>query len=89
MKINLHFFSRTLFLPIFFIFILPANSCSPTGPADNSNITLTLEDVSCTEVWIKLTTQNLQLPAEINLIRTDPDGGSVSKISILKTPYST
>jgi hypothetical protein len=32
-------------------------------------LSLTLEDVSCTEAWITLKTNNLQLPATLNLIK--------------------
>ena len=38
-------------------------SCDTTDPPDNKTLSIKLEDVSCTEAWIKLTTTNLQLPA--------------------------
>ena len=56
------------------IFILAAAitfliSCNTVDPPDKSVLTLTLEDVSCTEAWITLTTNNLQLPATLNLLK--------------------
>lgn len=61
-------------------------SCNTTDPPpDNRTLTLTFEDASCTEVWIQLSTENFQLPAELNLIRTNSDGNSVSQIYFLTT----
>ncbi len=34
-------------------------SCNTTDPPDNQIIKLTVEDVSCTEAWLKLETENL------------------------------
>jgi hypothetical protein len=46
-------------------------SCNTTEPPNGEKPTLTLklEDASCTEAWITLTTTNLQLPAAIHLKR--------------------
>ena len=46
-------------------------SCNTTDPPDNQIIKLTVEDVSCTEAWLKLETENLDLPAQINLYADD------------------
>ncbi len=55
---------------IFFILLLCTASCNTVDPPpDKTVLTLTLEDVSCTEAWIQLTTNNLQLPATINLLK--------------------
>ena len=49
------------------IFTLSLLSCNSTEPPINGKeLTLKLEDVSCTEAWITLTT-NLQLPANVTL----------------------
>ena len=61
-----------VFISLIFIFF---TECDTTEtPPDNRKLTLAFEDASCTEVWIKLTTENLQLPAELNLTTTDTDG---------------
>ena len=55
----------------FFFFIslfIIAISCDSTEPPTNISLTLKLEDVSCTEAWLQLTTNNIQLPATINLL---------------------
>ena len=53
---------------LLFVFIGLLQSCNTTEPPpNNSSITLSLEDVSSIEVWIKLTTTNLQLPASVTL----------------------
>ena len=41
--------------------------CNTTEPPDYPEPVLKLEDVSCTEAWITLTTNNLQLPTTITL----------------------
>jgi hypothetical protein len=72
-----------------FIAVAAGLTCNTTDPlVDKTELLLKLEDVSCTEAWIQLTTNNIQLPAEINLTRTDADGNSVSHISILNTQDS-
>jgi hypothetical protein len=55
-------------------------SCDTTDPPDNKSLTLKLEDVSCTEAWIELTTTNLQLPTTITLKQTNPTGDTKSQI---------
>src|SRR5690606_22734533 len=52
--------------------------------ADDRKLTLTFEDASCIEAWINITTENLQLPATINILIND----SLSHISILNTQDS-
>jgi hypothetical protein len=71
-----------VFIFIIFIFFSKCNTTEP--PPDNRKLTLTFEDVSCTEAWIQLTTENLQLPATINILVND----SLSHISILSTQDS-
>lgn len=43
----------------------------PPGNSDKPELLLKLEDASCTEAWITLTTNNLQLPAAIELKQND------------------
>lgn len=44
-----------------------AQSCkSPTAPSSN-RLSLTVEDVSCTEAWLKLTLNNIPLPTNIEI----------------------
>jgi len=58
-------------------------SCNTTEPPINgSEIALKLEDVSCTEAWITLTTTNLQLPATVTLKQ---DNQTRSTINLVKT----
>jgi hypothetical protein len=66
-------------------------SCDTTEPPPNGEkptLELTLEDVSCTEAWIKLTTTNLQLPASLELEQINPAGDSTIKILNLNTQDS-
>jgi hypothetical protein len=52
------------------LILLCTASCNTTEPPpDKAVLSLTLEDVSCTEAWITLTTSNLQLPATLNLLK--------------------
>ena len=59
-----------IFLFLLIFFLLCAASCNTVDPPpDKTMLTLKLEDVSCTEAWITLTTNNLQLPATLNLLK--------------------
>ena len=49
-----------------FVFLF-SFSCNTTEPPNNQQIKLTVEDVSCTEAWLKLELTNTTLPAQINL----------------------
>ncbi len=51
--------------------ILNLTSCSPTDPKLEPELALKLEDVSCTEAWLQLTTNNIQMPATINLLKNN------------------
>ena len=59
---------------IFVIFVLYGfNSCSTTEPppGNNGNASLYLEDVSCTEAWIKISITNITLPVSAKLLKDD------------------
>jgi len=67
---------------VFLILLLCTASCNTIDPPqDKTVLTLTLEDVSCTEAWITLTTNNLQLPATLTLFKDN----NVSKTIDLQT----
>jgi hypothetical protein len=54
-----------LFLLVSILFCCTQFSChSPTAP-DNNKLSLTVEDVSCTEAWLNLNTNDIPLPANI------------------------
>ncbi len=55
------------------IIVITGISCKedPLQPKDKGTLAITLEDVSCTEAWIILTTTNLQLPSSLNLLKND------------------
>jgi len=60
--------THKIFLFNFFVlpfFFATCNSVEP--PPQEKTITLTQEDVSCIETWLKLTTTNIQLPATLTL----------------------
>ncbi|HCY76333.1 MAG TPA: glucosyl transferase [Ignavibacteriales bacterium] len=46
-------------------------SCNTTDPKVEPELLLKLEDVSCTEAWLQLSTNNIQLPATINLLKNN------------------
>lgn len=77
-----------LYSSYLFALLLLFVQCDTNEPPTNSAITLKLEDVSCTEVWIELTTTNLSLPATITLKQTNPTGDTKSQILNLNTKDS-
>ena len=63
---------KTLFNFIFVLFTLVGLlSCGTTDPQipveTKPTLTLSVEDTSCTEAWITLSTKDLTLPAELTL----------------------
>src|SRR3970040_2328920 len=72
-----------VFVSLIFAALLSCNTTEPP-PEDNRMLTLTFEDASCTEAWIQLTTENLPLPASINLFIDD----SLSPYSVRNTQDS-
>lgn len=73
-----------------FLILLSTASCSTTEPPDppvppEPIFKLELEDVSCTEAWINLTTKDLSLPAELTLKQYNQTGDSISKVLLLNT----
>jgi len=57
-------------------------SCNSVEPPAGLTINLKLEDVSCTEAWIELTTTNLQIPTTVTLKR---DNAVTHTISLSST----
>lgn len=68
---------------------LMLRACNTTEPPnDNQSVNLILEDVSCIEAWITLTTTNLQLPTTATLKQTNQTGETISQILNLNTKDS-
>jgi hypothetical protein len=42
-------------------------TCNPAEPDNNQNLLLKMEDVSCIEAWLNIQTNNISLPAQINV----------------------
>ncbi len=58
-------------------------SCNknPIPPEQQPQLNLTLEDVSCTEAWLKLTTSNISLPADVELLKDGIHSETISLTS--------
>ncbi len=54
----------SLLLNLLLLFAASCNSVEPPPPGEKATLTLKLEDVSCTETWIELTTTNLLTEGE-------------------------
>ena len=54
----------------------------------NQHLLLRLDDASCTEAWLQLTTKDLTLPAELTLKQYNPTGDSVTQTFSLSTQDS-
>src|SRR5674476_787868 len=70
---------------IFFLALLSFalfNSCNILDPHNGTApLSLYLEDVSCTEVWLRLNTSNISLPVNIALINDDQIIKNITLIS--------
>src|SRR5574338_153622 len=58
--------SILLFFPLI---LISCKKDNPIPPEEQPRINITLEDVSCTEAWIKLSTSNLTFPASVDLLK--------------------
>ncbi|HCY75865.1 MAG TPA: glucosyl transferase [Ignavibacteriales bacterium] len=69
--------------------LLLLNNCNttepPPPPETKPVLTLSFDKKSCTELWIKLTTKDLTLPAELTLKQYNPSGDSVTQNFSLST----
>ncbi len=54
-----------------YLFTLISCNTTEPPPTGKGSAALTLEDVSCTEAWLSLTTTNIQLPTAIDLIQNE------------------
>ena len=83
---------RVIFGALIISLSLLLQACNTTDPpppdGEKATLELKLEDVSCIEAWIELTTTNLQLPATITLEQINPAGDTTSHIAILNTQDS-
>jgi hypothetical protein len=82
---------RSIYLLIsLLITIISCDTNEPPIPPETEKptLSLTLEDVSCIEAWIKLTTTNLELPAALTLKQFSADGDTISQILNLNTQDS-
>ena len=68
-------------IPVFLIIIF-FSECNTTEPppGEKPTLTLKLEDASCTEAWITLTTTNLQLPATVTLKQDNQTRNTINLI---------
>jgi len=56
-------------LALFSFGLFSCKKGNPVPPDQQPQISLSLEDVSCTEAWLKLTTSNISLPADVELLK--------------------
>jgi len=52
---------------------------TPTGPSES--LSLSVEDVSCTEAWVKITSANFQNPSSLTLYVDDKPNQSITLVS--------
>ncbi|MBK7629836.1 MAG: glucosyl transferase [Ignavibacteriales bacterium] len=68
-KNKIQMFVLANYLIMSFIVFASCNTAEPPVPPVNTNLSLVQDEISCIEVWLKLTTQNLQLPTNLNLLQ--------------------
>jgi hypothetical protein len=60
-----------LILLLFTFLLQSCNTTEPPPPVDDRKLTLTFEEASCTEIWLRLGTENISLPVEITIKKDD------------------
>ena len=71
--------NKIIYLITLTIFV-SAVSCDTNEPPLNTSITLMLEEVSCTEAWIELTTTNLSLPTTLTLKQNNQTRATINLV---------
>jgi len=84
---------KTKLILSFLLIIFSITACNTTEPppppdGEKPTLALALDDASCTEAWLQLTTKDLELPAELTLKQYNPTGDSLSQDFILNTQDS-
>ncbi len=68
-------------LALFSFGLFSCKKGNPIPPEQQPQISLTLEDVSCTEAWVNLTTANISLPANVELLKDNIHSETISLTS--------
>ena len=63
------------------LILLSCKKDNPVPPEEQPQVSLSLEDVSCTEAWIKLSTSNMALPANVELLKNDSLINTINLVS--------
>jgi len=69
---------KLMFASLFILFSYLIVSCDTTELPNNKALTIKLEDVSCTEVWIQFSSTNLPLPNNLTLLINDQPKGTIN-----------
>jgi hypothetical protein len=72
---------QTMLFILIFIIIVISVRCDTTEPPAKGSISLTVEDASCTEAWLKLTTTNFPLPTSVVLKQNDATRTTINLIT--------
>ena len=73
-------FKHLLFIVLISFALLNFN-CKKTLTGPDSPFTLTVEDVSCTEAWVKITSANFQNPSSLTLFVNDKPNQTLTLVS--------
>ena len=74
----LSFVTVVLFLSVL---LTSCKKGNPIPPEQQAQLSLALEDVSCTEAWVKLSTANISFPANVELLKDDKPIKTISLAS--------
>ncbi len=69
------------YVPLIILLLYGFISCNTTEPPNSKGAVLSLEDVSCTEAWLRLSTTNLQLPTTVTIVQ---DGKTKETVNLVK-----
>jgi len=76
------FFFSSSFFPLVVAFLMLFNLCCKKAPTEpNATATMSVEDVSCTEAWVKVTSTNYQTPNTLTLFVNDKVDQSITFVS--------
>ena len=76
-----------IYILLICIIIISFLSCNTTEPPILDNNLLTIEDVSCTEAWLKINLANISLPVNVNISKDDKIVAQISNLSYRDTVF--
>ena len=72
---------KYIFAIVLLIIVLLNLGCKKAPTEPNTTAALSVEDISCTEAWVKITSANIQIPNTLTLFVNDKADQNITLVS--------